>query len=277
MGRVELGVRWTVGDVSERGFEALRLSLWGAWRLWGARAAYAVCVNTIPVARARKLTGPVPEEVAWYDMTRQVPTFLRERFDEGMAEGVGWKLAPLRVFPHLPELSLDNDCILWEEPAGLRQWREEEGTFLLAEDVKACFGRFGALCGPEPRNLGLRGLPAGFDLEAALRQVLEQVPGVLDSELDEQGMQVAALSAAGPVRVVRVEEVSICSPFPPHVPSLGRCGAHFCGLNAKRFAWSLEGRPAEVWIGEHWERHRPALYARVGLPAPVLEGPHAPG
>ena len=88
---------------------------------------------------------------------------------------------------------------------------------------------------------------------------------MLGSELDEQGMQVAALSAAGPVRVVRVEEVSICSPFPPHLPHLGRCGAHFCGLNARRFSWNLEGRPAEEWGREHWERHRADLHARVGL------------
>ena len=30
-----LGVRWTTGDASARGFEALRLSLWGAFRLFG--------------------------------------------------------------------------------------------------------------------------------------------------------------------------------------------------------------------------------------------------
>lgn len=265
VGRVALGVRWTMGDVSERGFEALRLSLWGAWRLWGRRAAYAVCVNTLPLEEARARTGPVPDAVSWHDATEEVPAFLRERFNEGMAEGVGWKLAPLRVFPELHELSLDNDCILWAEPAGLRRWLEEEDTCLVAEDVRACFGRFSHLTGPEPRNLGIRGLPPRFDLERALREVLEEVPGRLSSELDEQGMQLAALSRARPPRVVRTEEVSICSPFPPHMPELGRCGAHFCGLNARRFSWKYYDRPAHECVQEHWERHRPALQERVGL------------
>jgi hypothetical protein len=35
---VPLGIRWTIGDVSEAGFEALRLSLHAVVRLFGLRA-----------------------------------------------------------------------------------------------------------------------------------------------------------------------------------------------------------------------------------------------
>ncbi len=266
----KLGVRWTIGDVSERGFEALRLSLWGAWWLWERTACYAVCVNSIPLERAQALTGPVPDEVEWMDASAQMPVFLRERFDAGMAEGVGWKLAPLRLFPDRHELSLDNDCILWDVPVGMAQWlaEKEAPACLVAEDVRACFGRFASLCPPEPRNLGIRGLPPDFDLEMALREVLEEAPGILSSELDEQGMQLAALSRPRPAHVVKVEEVSICSPFPPHLPALGRCGAHFCGLNASHLPWRYGDQPAEECVREHWERHRRTLYSLVGLPAP---------
>ena len=41
-----LAVRWTIGDVNPAGFEALRLSIWGACRLFGPEGQYAVCVNT---------------------------------------------------------------------------------------------------------------------------------------------------------------------------------------------------------------------------------------
>jgi hypothetical protein len=44
---IRLGVRWTVGDASPRGFEALRLSIWGAGRLFGTATTYVVCVNGI--------------------------------------------------------------------------------------------------------------------------------------------------------------------------------------------------------------------------------------
>jgi hypothetical protein len=162
-----LGVRWTLGDVSERGFEALRLSIWGAWRLFGPEAKYAVCVNTIALDRARGKTGDLPEGVLWNDATREIPRFLKSHFDEGMAEGVGWKFAPLRFFPDRFELSLDNDCTLWGVPAAIRDWLEEADPkwCVAAENVLACFGQFASLCGPEPRNGGIRGLPPGFDLE----------------------------------------------------------------------------------------------------------------
>jgi hypothetical protein len=42
-----IGVRWTIGDASVCGYEALRLSIWGACSLFGADAAYTVSVNRI--------------------------------------------------------------------------------------------------------------------------------------------------------------------------------------------------------------------------------------
>jgi hypothetical protein len=88
----------------------------------------------------------------------------------------------------------------------------------------------------------------------------------LRSELDEQGLQVAALSRDCRPHAVSIEEVTICSPFAPHLPHLGRCGAHFVGLNVKESRWQLEdGRPAVEAIRAHWSRHREAVYDHVGL------------
>lgn len=268
-GSQKLGIRWTVGDVSRNGFEALRLSVWGAWRLFGPEAAYTICVNSLPVEAAEERVGDLPDGVRWHAVSRNdVPSFLRPHLDRKMAEGTAWKLSPLRLFPHRYELSMDNDCILWGAPRAIRTWlRDESGrdACVLAEDVRQCANQFAELCGHEPRNAGLRGLPPGFDLETALRTVLTQRPVVMTSELDEQGIQTAALSRAAPLRIVSVEEVTVCSPFPPHLPHLGSCGAHFVGLNAQKLAWSKDGRPAVDHVEEHWDRHREAIYERVGL------------
>jgi hypothetical protein len=259
-----IGLRWTIGDVSPAGFQALRLSLWGAWQVFGPEAAYAVCVNTVPLAQAQARAGSVPPPVRWLDVTGLLPGFLKRYLDAGMAEGVGWKFAPLRLFPDWHELSLDNDCILWAMPAAIRAWLEDpKPSFAIAEDVRPCFGQFAPLCGPEPRNSGIRGLPPGYDLGRALEGLLEEQGVVMSSELDEQGLQVAVLSRSGRVRTVRVDEVTICSPFPPHLPHLGRCGAHFVGLNARRLPWSYLGRPASELVVEGWERLQPQLLARV--------------
>jgi hypothetical protein len=265
-----LGIRWTIGDVSPSGFEALRLSLWGAYRLFGEGAAYAVCVNSIPLALAQARTGDVPPAVIWHDATGDLPAFLRSHLDAAMAEGVGWKFAPLRFFSARHELSLDNDCILWALPEALRAWlwEDDADAVVIAEDVRPCFGQFAARCGEAPRNSGIRGLAAGFDLERALRRLLSAHPVTLVSELDEQGLQVAALSDGQAPLVVTVDEVSICSPFPPHRPDLGRAGAHFVGLNARSLPWHVDGRPASALVREHFERLRGAIYARLGLAPP---------
>lgn len=255
-------IRWTIGDVSEYGFAALHMSVWGAWRLFGNEVSYVICVNTIPLRLAQQRTGDVPATVIWRDVTAEFPIFLRPYFDEYKAEGVGWKFAPLRLSPDCLELALDNDCILWGLPNALRRWLKTPGSFLFAEDVQACFGQFSKICGPEPRNSGIRGLPPGFDLERALLAVLREGQFTLRSELDEQGLQTAIIRRHHPF-IISTKEVSICSPFPPHVPNLGFCGAHFVGLNAKSLPWNYEGRPGVEHIRAHWTAHLPIIREKI--------------
>src|SRR6185436_6931046 len=120
-------------------------------RIFGDGAQYAVCANSLPLAEVQARVGRVPVPILWLDATGDLPGWLREHLDPKLADGAAWKLAPLRLFPDCKELALDNDCILWNAPAGMRQWLEDEdATALVAEDVRACFGQFGALCGAEP-------------------------------------------------------------------------------------------------------------------------------
>src|SRR5690625_1067693 len=264
----KLCIRWTIGDVSPAGFEALGLSIRGARSLFGADALYAIGVNTIPVSEVQRRAGELPPWLRWVEIRREPAEFLRAGLDHDMAEGTGWKLIPPRLFPGMDELALDNDVILWRMPAALRQWLEGgRRECVIAEDVAEGHGRFGALCGPEPRNSGIRAIPVDFDFEGALRAVLAECPGPLESELEEQGLQVAAVSHGRAPLLVRAEEVSICSPFPPHQPGLGSCGAHLVGLNARDFPWSFYGRPAVEVRLEHWQKIRPLIRERLGLPA----------
>src|SRR5437868_2195522 len=162
-----IGVRWTIGDVSDRGFEALRLSIWGAWHVFGPGAAYAVCVNSVGVREARERTGPVPHAVEWRQVTSaDVPAFLRTILARNMAEGTGWKFAPARLFPQRFEVALDNDAILWTLPPSIERWlafAAQRGECLLAQDVRTACGQFTAMVPREPAlNSGIRGLPPGF-------------------------------------------------------------------------------------------------------------------
>lgn len=250
-GNPSLVIRWTIGNVSHFGFDALRLSIWGARKLFGPSAAYVVCVNSIRVDKARELTGEIPDGIEWRDNSREIPDFIREHLDGGLVEGVGWRFAPVRLFPNTYELALDNDCILWEMPGALRGWTTGDWC-VIAEDVAPYFGKFAHLCPRRPRNSGIRGLTPSFDYERALRSILAEQPIHIEWENDEQGLQTAALYRNNKPRVVRVEEVTICSPFPPHHTELGRCGAHFAGLNAKLSPWRNQGRPASEFVHEHF-------------------------
>lgn len=258
-------LRWTIGNVSDEGFEALRLSVWGATKAFGLTASYVICINSTPLDVARERAGALPAGVEWLDVSNAMWPELRPHVSLDMAEGVAWKFAPLRVSAARYELALDNDCILWSLPRALSDALRDQDSCVIAADVVPCFGQFAARCGSEPRNSGIRGIPASFDFGRAILDVLEEQPVTLRSELDEQGLQVAAMMRHGAVHVVPVSDVSICSPFPPHLPNLGKCGAHFVGLNARSLPWDLNGVPASDLTRAHWRMHRPAVYDRVGL------------
>jgi len=270
-----LVVRWTVGDVRPRGFEALRLSIACAQKLFGPDAKYVVCVNTVSVMEAKRRTGAVSGEVEWREVTAMdAPNVLLRNSDSELMGGMGWKLIPLRVVPSRYELALDNDCILWKLPSAMRQWLESDRACLLAEDVDRFLGSFDALCPPGAMNAGVRGLPPGEDLREPLRHVINEVTKRssagfrLTDEIEEQGLQAAAVCHLRSPLLVSKEEVSICSPFWPRSPELGTCGAHFVGINAAHIPWEYYEIPADEWLNEHWNRHRPELYAKAELPLP---------
>ncbi len=264
-----ISIRWTIGDVHDRGFEALRLSLLGAWKVFGRAASYTVCINTILPEDALDKVGSLPQPVDWRRVTRaDIPAGIRARIDPDMAEGVAWKLAPVRVYADRHELALDNDCIIWALPEALRRWLATDTASVLAEDVSRAFGQFEDEL-TEPRNCGIVGLPPAFDYESALSRILDRRSVVLSSELDEQGLQTAALKRCRDCLAVSTADVSICSPFHPGTPYLGACGAHFVGLNARHIPWSYYDRPADECIAEHWRRSRPVLERLVAASEPA--------
>ena len=218
------------------------------------------CVNTIPASTAAERAGDFPFYVNWVAADGLVPEWLYPHVSDEMAEGVAWKLAPVRLFPTFHEISLDNDVILWAIPPSMEQWltTSQSKSCLLAADVGPGLGQFSAICSYRALNAGIRGLPPGFDMESKLRQKSSETGTILQSELDEQGLQVAVLLDSD-LNVVSTEDVSLCSPFPNHMQHLGRCGAHFVGLNPKWLPWVLNGRGAHEAVLENWKGYATEL------------------
>ncbi|HEX6736793.1 MAG TPA: hypothetical protein VF310_00840 [Vicinamibacteria bacterium] len=267
-----IGIRWTIGDLKPRGFEALRLSILGAWKLFGTRAAYAVCVHTVPTGEVRKRVGPVPAAVAWVDVTPGWSrSFIFAHSGPGRADGEAWKLVPPRLFVDRFEIALDSTVILWERPAALEAWLEEAHPrrALLMDDPWPQHGAFARTERPRPGRPSIRGLPPEFDVVAAWRATLREQPAYLVRAADAHGLQVAALSRELEPRRVSLRDVPLCSPLPGHAPEVGRRGACFVGLEP-----SLPGRDApsrvEQEVGEHWDRYRAELYRRLDAGLPLV-------
>ncbi len=244
-----LGIRWTIGDANPRGFTALRLSVWGAWRLFGPAVRYRIYVHTTTIDDARTRTGPLPADVEWERITPMVPTCLAAHVDARTVQGVAWRLIPIRAFPDDHELALDNHVVLWAVPQAIEDWLRGRTRFVLAEDVRGWFGRFRDLCGDRPLSPSVRGLPPGFDLGVAIETLLVARPTPVRSELDVQGLQAAAIAASGTTGIVGLDDVTICSPF-PSPGQLGRSGAHFVGLDVH---------------ADHWEHQIAEVARRVGI------------
>lgn len=272
MDNARIGIHWTIGDVSPAGFHALQLSVWGAVRVFGQDAGYAICVNGITLAQAQEQTGPLPLQPQWIQADKLLPPVLDGHVDDSARDAI-WRLAPPRMFADRYEIALDNDCILWDMPLTLRDWlRTGRGRdCLMAEDTRITYGQFADYCPPKPRNAGLRAMPPGFDLEKAIARVLEQRRAdcgqrpVVANAMDAQGLLTASLSSNGCVRALALHEVTMCSPFSPYLPYVGSCGAHFVGLNARHIPWSYYGRPADQRMREHWGRNVVELRQIVGL------------
>lgn len=267
-----IGIRWTVGDVSRSGFEAPSLSIRSAWNLFPEGTRFAVCVNTISTETARLRTGEVPSSVQWVDANSLVPEWLYEHVDTEMAEGVAWKFAPFRLFPDCYEIALDNDVILWRIPELMQVWvtSGDSNSTIMAEDLQRSLGQFSALCDSRAVNSGIRGIPPRFNYELRLRTMLQQTRVSLQSELDEQGLQAAVFGQTN-LTLVSTGDVTICSAFPMHQHYLGRCGAHFVGLNRKTLPWkSADGRPIHELIREAWNIHSQTISEMVGTQEEVF-------
>lgn len=257
----QLAIRWTIGDVSFRGYDALGLSILGLTQLV-PNARFMVAVNSVPLDQAKRRVGEVANMVDWTTSDEKTPGWLNDYLDDNFAEGVAWKFAPVRLFPDYYELSLDNDVVLWDLPSAIKRWMEDGESCLLAEDVSAAYGQFAELCGDRPLNSGIRGLPPGLAMDRELQRLLERYPVRLTSELDEQGLQVAILTSREH-HVVSAQDVSICSPFPPHTRMLGKCGAHFVGLNTKKLPWTFQGKSGEEYLYANWDGWLPEIRSRI--------------
>jgi hypothetical protein len=241
-------VRWTIGDVLPYGIEALRLSVWGAYRSFGASARYVIGVHGIAPSHARAVTlvmaGSLPDVITWerVDLSR-LPRWLR---GTGLSPRLAPRFAPVLVDAPVDdraELRLDRRCVLFALPPTLAAWLDDpnpRACALLADQDG------------EP-SAALRGAGRGFDLEEALREALRQTPRPLRSREDAERLEVDALSLLEPPRLVSAREI----------------GASDLGSHGVRLSPPMEASGgSDERARQRWERALTELRTRLDVPRP---------
>jgi len=176
-------VRWTIGNVSSIGWDALKISVNNARKIWGDRVDYVVTYNGLPESYSRiKDVSATFIKVAVSDSV----------FGEfgGQAPGQqksGWVFCPLQVDTRRKQITFDNDVILVKSNALLDEFLFGCVEFLFNEhwvyDDKPkrtrrnyCFKRLSDWVPNHVKRLNAQmGLP-GFDCAELLLEAVRELP-----------------------------------------------------------------------------------------------------
>lgn len=196
--------RWTIGPVSQSGFECLKLSI--ASFLLHHDAKPVVCYN----CGREQLDGYVPSNVTLFDQTHYCETSIPPK-------GVAWKLYPPRLYPDDHELCIDNDIVFLAAIPEIDIFYKGDCTLLL-EGNSRHYGRFESHVPPGYRiNSGVYGMPPGFNFQKYInfhvRQDWEEnAYGIhaASKTFDEQGIVATSLLSNDKFVIIPEESLTNC-------------------------------------------------------------------
>jgi len=209
-------LRWTIGPVSEIGFEILSHSI-ELFKSFRNNFDLLVCHNQLDKKRLAKLKE------------MDVPLFCQDDYKYNLffkPEGCGWKLYPPRLRLDAHEIIIDNDLILFNDEF-LKKFINED-CLLITESNGRRLGNFDSFVPDGVKiNSGLIGLPPGFDFEKEIQE-MQIISGRQRFEgfFDEQGL-VAAVVSKYRYTLINLDEIWVCA----DQFKLAPVGIHFVRAN----------------------------------------------
>jgi len=196
-------IHWVKGDGLDD--DVTRSAIAQATRLFGNAVDYALAVNNVDTARARRVvewaTQPVhiwcqaPEDNPPLSETLNLAGCPPERF------GYWWKWFPSRMRPHAPEWVLDGDQIVVSKPPWFDVWAAGNDVIRVSQyDVSTAEGMYGQYARQVDREQklysGMLSLPPDFDFYAPMQALLAAQPLIPPHDgrrdMSEQGCFAAA-------------------------------------------------------------------------------------
>jgi hypothetical protein len=152
-------IRWTVGPVSDAGFEILELSVANFIKIY-PQFDFCICYNQIDLSKIKHLEK---YGVSFYNQNDWKSSW-------GISpKGEIWKIYPPRLRQDSHEIIMDNDLIIFERIPEIDEFLESQKSIMLS----GLFRFYGSFSNIIPKkyklNSGLYGFPPGFDFENIIR------------------------------------------------------------------------------------------------------------
>lgn len=225
-------VRWTLGPVSDLGYEILLESIIRFMSLY-PEFDRVLCYNNIDKNNLKKFS----KYVTLFEQKEEDLPCLVKPPDRttGAATGCGWKLCSPRLRPNSLELFLDNDLVLFSKISEIDDWMKSKRHGVISEGRWQMFGGFRNFINPKYRLCaGLFGLPPFFSFHKHIRYFYSYFNKPLGA-YDEQGLTAATVSNMKNFYVVPITKLKIIEnhDFFVDIKKEAVCGIHFVGANRK--------------------------------------------
>ena len=201
--------RWTIGAVSNTGFDVLRHSIVLFSKIY-PEFERIVCFNSIEKSKIKFLEGKAQlfEQKEEYNVCDILPT---NPNDEQQASGCGWKLCPPRLSLKTHELFIDNDLIIRKRIKEIDDWLKVQDEAIMSEGHprSRMFGVFDEFI-PKEINVcaGLFGLPPNFDFADRIKFFVSQKKVTIGG-WEEQGLTASIVTNSQKYRLIPLSKVHI--------------------------------------------------------------------
>lgn len=177
-------MRWTIGDVSDAGWECLSESVRVVPKVY-PEFDYVICYNSLSEDKIDFLKS---FNIDLYEQKIEeigIPYEFSKDGDERVTNHF-WKLCPLRLRPESHEIWIDNDLILWNRIEEIDEFLESDIPIVSQKWSRELYGIFDSQV-DEGNNIcaGFFGLPPHYPFQEKVNFLCE---GKTLSGYDEQGM-----------------------------------------------------------------------------------------
>ncbi|RTK95658.1 MAG: hypothetical protein EKK64_06180 [Neisseriaceae bacterium] len=216
-------IRWTVGPVSNNGFECLNHSFKMLYKLYGDSFKYLVCYNNLTDAQVKNL--PPVERINQNKITNKIPINFPKK-------NPAWKLYSPRFNMNGYEILLDNDVVIYED---IFTEILKEDTICVTEAIARSYSKTYIELIPEGFNInsGFICLPPFYDFQ---NEIIKEIKNLEIKEwknfFDEQSLVAITLSKQN-TKIISIEDIFVCY----NELKKGKYGLHFVGLNYDNFSF----------------------------------------